>query len=58
MDPLRCGHGSDGLRIRRIQCFGSSFRQLKQLWGKRRYVVRMALSYLMAVAQQTLCGEL
>jgi hypothetical protein len=49
MDPLRCGHGSHGLRIRRIQRFGSSFRQLKELWGKGRHVVGMALSYLMAV---------
>jgi hypothetical protein len=47
----RCGAGMARMacEIRRIQCFGSSFRQLKELWGKRRYLVRMALSYLMAV---------
>ena len=33
----------------RAQAISSSFRQLKELWGKRRYLVRMALSYLMAV---------
>jgi hypothetical protein len=43
---LLCAHG---LRIRRIQRFGLSFRQLKELWGKFGHVVRMALSYLTAV---------
>jgi hypothetical protein len=38
------------LRVRCIQCFGSSFRQLKELWGNARHSVRMVLSFLTAIS--------